>query len=388
MTFSRLIENGEELLTVPFNRPDISSIARAHLLESVQSGFMAGDGPQNKQASESLSRYTGGGKHLLTPSCTHALELACRLIELKPGDEVILPSFNFPSAATAVCLTGATPVFIDVDRTSKNLTLQGVEEATTERTRAVIALHYAGVEAPTREIREHTDRIGAFLIEDAAHALGVTNANGPIGLNGQFSTYSFHETKNIQCGEGGSLQINDPQFIERAEVFREKGTNRRQYFEGLVDKYSWVDHGSSWLLADPLAAILRGHLETYLEIQHRREFVFETYSQELSDWASTSEFEVIRIPAEQSNPAHLFYMVAPSNVARTTFISELRQVGISAAFHYQPLDSSPAGRRLGVSSGCPVSRELGDRLVRLPLFSSMTNLEIEYVVEKVNGLEL
>ncbi len=380
--------HGAESCTIPFNRPEIVPRAHEYLQRSLLSGFMAGDGPQNQLSSQILSEITGGSKHVLTPSCTHALELACRLIDLKPGDEVIIPSFNFPSAATAVCLTGATPVFIDVDAHTKNLTLEGVAEATTERTRAVIALHYAGVGAPTREIRGHTDAIGAFLIEDTAHSIGTTRLNRPIGLNGHFATYSFHETKNIQCGEGGSLQINDQQFIARAEILREKGTNRRQFFDGLVDKYSWVDHGSSWLLADPLAAILRGQLESFQEIQDRRKSIFDAYTTQLNEWAARQDFEMIQIPLEQSNPAHLFYFVAPTNAARSLFISQLREKGIATAFHYQPLDSSPAGRRLGISRGCPISRALGDRLVRLPLFSSMNDLELEYVINGVNGLEI
>lgn len=336
----------------------------------------------SKAVSAKLANLTGGNPHLLTPSCTHALELACRLLKLGPGDEVIMPSFNFPSAASAVALTGAKPVFVDVDWDSKNLSVNETLRAVTSRTRAIVALHYAGTLAPVREISEIAEAAGAVMIEDAAHGFGIQTDQGMIGSFGALTAYSFHETKNIQCGEGGSLQINDLSYVERAEILREKGTNRQRFFRGQVDKYSWVDHGSSWLLADPLAALLLGQLEQFEEIHRDRVQTFEHYATELKQWAEVAGFELSKAPAGQGNAAHLFYLVAPNLQTRQAFIAHLRQDNVTAAFHYQPLDSSPAGRALGRSMGCPNSAALGDRLVRLPLFAGMSDSEVSHVVER------
>lgn len=370
---------------VPFNKPSIPQLSREYLAESLSSGHMSGDGPMSRAAAIALSQITSGGTHLLTPSCTHSLELACRLLDLGPGDEVIMPSFNFPSAATAVALTGATPVFVDVDAITKTQTMEGTLAAATARTRAFIVLHYAGQSAPATEIRAFADTIGAHVIEDAAHALGVTTSQGTLGSIGTFGAYSFHETKNVHCGEGGSLQINDPAFVERAEILREKGTNRQRFFRGQVDKYSWVDHGSSWLLADPLSALLRGQLEEFDGIQSVRRKAFKLYENELAEWCSTSGFESATAPIGQDNAAHMFYLVAPNLETRQAFISHLRGLGVSAAFHYQPLHLSPAGLRLGRADNCTVSVELGDRLVRLPLFTTITETEVERVISAVRS---
>jgi dTDP-4-amino-4,6-dideoxygalactose transaminase len=294
-----------------------------------------------------------------------------------------MPSFNFSSAATAVALTGATPVFIDVDVKTKNMTSNGVAEALTDRTRAVIVLHYAGVLAPVEDIRHLTDSIGAYVIEDGAHGLGVRTKQGTLGSFGTFATYSFHETKNVQCGEGGSLQINDPEFLERAEILREKGTNRQRFFRGQVDKYTWVDQGSSWLLAEPLSALILGQLQVLSEIQQSRLDAFERYVDALEGWCAAHGFEVDTMPPDQEGAAHLFALIAPDLKTRSEFIQHLKDQGVTAAFHYQPLDSSPAGRLLGRAEACPVSAELGDRLVRLPLFTDISESEIDQVLSAV-----
>ena len=371
------------LSLVPFNRPYVSPLARSKVLDSLASQHLSGDGPMSQAACAELARITGGGRHFLTPSCTHALELACRLLRLGPGDEVILPSFNFPSAATAVALTGATPVFVDVDRRTKNLTATATLNAVSGRTRAIIVLHYAGVLAPIADIMEIAAAADAVVIEDASHGLGVMTDRGMIGSFGALSCYSFHESKNIQCGEGGSLQVNDPSYIDRAAILRDKGTNRRDFLRGQTDKYSWVDHGSSWLLADPLAALLLGQLEDFEAIQDDREAAFDRYGSELRDWASASGFELADAPIGQRNAAHMFYLVAPSLEVRQSFIAHMRTMGVSAAFHYQPLDASAAGRFLGRSTNCPDSSALGDRLVRLPLFAGILESEVAKVIEAV-----
>lgn len=370
-------------MKVPFNRPLVPARSQGYLAGSLASGHLSGDGPYSRAATRRLSDITGAACHLLTPSCTHALELACRLLDLRPGDEVILPSFNFPSAATAVALTGATPVFVDVDPYTKNLSVEHVRHALTERTRAVIVLHYAGFLAPVEEIVNLARSIGAHVIEDAAHGLGVQTDWGLVGSFGTFATYSFHETKNVQCGEGGALQINDHSFIERAQVLREKGTNRQRFFRGEIDKYSWIDHGSSWLLADPLAAILLGQLDEFDEIQRARTVVSRFYGAELGAWAGKVGFELQSQSLMQDDAAHMYYLVAPNLDTRQRFIEYLRGRGVSSAFHYQPLNNSVAGMRLGRSDSCPVSQGLGDRLVRLPLYASMTSAEMDAVVEAV-----
>ena len=372
---------------VPFNRPLLPQNSYDHLAGCLASAKLSGDGPLTLHTAL-LSSITGGGTHLLTPSCTHALELACRLLDLGPGDEVVMPSFNFSSAATAVALTGATPVFIDVDFTTKNMTAQGVSLAVTERTRAVIVLHYAGFLAPVEEIRQITDSIGAHIIEDGAHGLGVSTNRGALGSFGTFSTYSFHETKNVQCGEGGSLQINDSAYVERAEILREKGTNRQRFFRGQVDKYTWVDQGSSWLLAEPLAALILGQLEVLPDIQESRVATLRRYSDELQEWCVESGFLADPLPSNQESAGHIYALVAPDLATRTEFIRHLREQGVTAAFHYQPLNSSPAGRLLGRSLECPVSTELGDRLVRLPLFTGMTESEVDQVLTAVHTFRL
>lgn len=364
---------------IPFNRPFTPEASFRYVQESLGSGFLAGNGPFGHRAESMLEALTGSPCQL-TPSCTHALELACRLLELGPGDEVILPSFNFPSAATAVALTGATPIFVDVDPWTKNITANAVRDAMTDQTRAVIVLHYAGNSAPVESIRLLMEAIGGHVIEDAAHGLGTHSPRGQLGSFGTFAAYSFHETKNINCGEGGALQINDPQFIERAEVLREKGTNRQRFFRGEVDKYSWLGHGSSWLLADPLAALLVGQLERFEQVQTSRADVFRQYSTALRGWAAENSFTVSEAVPQHENAAHMFYLVAPDLEVRSRFIQFMKSRGVSVAFHYQPLDTSLAGRQFGRSSGCPVSKQLGDRLVRLPLYENLSESEIAFVI--------
>lgn len=351
--------------------------------ESLASEHLSGDGPMTRRASQVLSTITGGKNHLLTPSCTHALELACRLLDLGPSDEVIVPSYNFPSSATAVALTGAKPIFVDVDRSTAGITAHHVARAISSSTKAIVLLHYAGVAADPLGIVALARQHGLYVIEDAAHGLGIQTKHGILGSFGDFAAYSFHETKNFQCGEGGSLQINNEIFLDRAEVLREKGTNRRRYFRGLVDKYSWIDHGSSWLLADPLAALLVGQLELFDEIQAQRRALVEQYRCELEDWAFRSGWEIQPKPRDQSEAAHMFHLVAPDLSVRQKFLDNLRVEGISAAFHYQPLHRSTAGRALGRSLDCPVSEKFGDRLVRLPLFATMTQTEIYSVINSV-----
>lgn len=374
--------------SLPFNIPYVPSASRRYFEESLQSGHLSGDGPMTHAVLRHLREITGSSNHLLTPSCTHALELACRLIDLRPGDEVIIPSFNFPSAATAIALTGATPVFADVDPMTKNITVNEVTRLATANTRAVVVLHYAGVEAPVSEIRLVTDSLGAYVIEDTAHAFGVRKSSGTLGSIGHFAAYSFHETKNFQCGEGGALQVNDPAFMVRAEIMREKGTDRSRFFRGQVDKYSWVDIGSSWLLADPLAAVLLGQLEEFDTIQDRRARIIQMYRDTLESWALEFGVSLSSSPVTQEEAGHMFYLTLPSLEARTSFLSHMREYGILAAFHYQPLHSSVAGRLLGRSDDCPVSTLMGDTLVRLPVYPALNEAQVLKVADAVTAFRV
>ena len=380
------MNSSEGTRLIPFNRPYVPASGIQAVRESLLSARLSGDGPYTVKASESISLITGASKILLTPSCTHALELACRLIGLGPGDEVILPSFNFPSAANAVVLSGATPVFVDVDPLTHNMELPQVLMGVSPRTRAIIVLHYAGVAAATREIVDFADGFGITVIEDSAHGFGVQSASGTLGSAGALSTYSFHETKNIQCGEGGAIQINSLELFDRAEVLREKGTNRSRFFRGLVDKYSWEDQGSSWLLADPLAALLSAQLDVYDEIQSTRVTIWTRYFSELQEWADRNAFVMPYEPPSQSNAAHMFYLICPSLNDRTRFIAHLQAHQISAVFHYQPLHLSRAGRRFARSAvETNETERLANQLVRLPLYVGLSHLEQDRVIDAITS---
>lgn len=369
---------------VPFNRPYVPASSLRSLGVSMRSSHLSGDGPMSRSACKALNERTGGSYSLLTPSCTHALELAVRLAEVGPGDEVIVPSYNFPSSATAIALTGATPVFIDCEPGSRVSSVNQVRRALTDRTRAVIVLHYGGIAVDQLAIRALADQHSLVMIEDAAHGVGIHGPEAMIGSVGDLSTYSFHETKNLQCGEGGALQINNQSLVERAQVLREKGTNRSKFFQGLVDKYTWVDHGSSWLLADPLAAILLGQLESFDEIHNARRRVFERYENELAAWSVATGFRVDATPDNQSNAAHLFALEAPDRETRDALLRHLRSRHVGATFHYQPLHSSPAGLKLGRTNGPnPVSQRISDTVIRLPLFVGLSSNDQDRVIRSV-----
>lgn len=309
------------------------------------------------------------------------------LLDLVPGDEVICPSFTFPSVANAVVARGAVPVFVDVTPDTFNLDPALVADAVTARTRAVIAVHYGGVACDLAALQDVCARHDLELLEDNAHGLGGAYRGKPLGSFGRLAVQSFHATKNVQCGEGGALVVNDTELLARAEIIREKGTDRRQMQRGQVDKYVWRDLGSSYLLADLLAAILWAQLEDFAMIQKSRREVWDAYSSRLADWREAHGVTVQRVPEDCEHPAHVFAMVMPTPAERDRLMASLLHQGVVAAFHYQPLDSSPAGQRWGrtAAAGCPVTSQLGDRLVRLPLFSQMTADELDRIVEAVRG---
>jgi dTDP-4-amino-4,6-dideoxygalactose transaminase len=373
-------------MKVPFNRPTLGERELAYVSEAVRSGHLSGDGLFTRRCHELLERLTGCHKALLTTSCTHALEMCALLLRLKPGDEVIVPSFTFVSTANAFAVHGARLVFADIRPDTLNLDESLLPSLLTPRTRAIVVVHYAGVACEMDAVLNLARERGIVVIEDNAHGLFGGYRGQPLGSFGALATQSFHETKNISCGEGGALLINDPAYTERAEILREKGTDRSRFFRGQVDKYTWVDLGSSYLPSEILAAVLWGQLEQAEQIQTRRRTIWQRYDLELADWATALGYRRPIVPKHCSQAWHMYYLLAPSLEARTKFIAWLRERGILAVFHYQPLHASPMGLKLGGRDAkCPVTCDVADRLVRLPLYNSMTDAEQDAVISAVKA---
>jgi dTDP-4-amino-4,6-dideoxygalactose transaminase len=374
-----------DLSPIPFAKAYMAGDELAYVSQSFSSAVVVGDGPFTARATELITKLTGGTGSLLTTSCTHALEMTALLLDLAAGDEVIMPSFTFVSTANAYALRGAVPVFVDIRPDTLNLDESQLEAAITERTKAVVVVHYGGVAAAMDEILAIAGRHGLTVIEDNAHGLGGSYKGRPLGSLGLMATQSFHGTKNVHCGEGGALVVNDADLLARAEIIREKGTNRSQFFRGQVDKYRWVDIGSSYLPADPLAAFLTAQLERFEEIQAPRLTIWQRYDDELSAWAGSNGVGVPVVPAECVHPAHVYHLVMPSHEHQAGLIAHLRERNITAPFHYVPLHSSPAGERYGRvgPEGCPVTDRVSESLVRLPLFSPLTGEEQTRVIDGV-----
>lgn len=375
------------LTAVPFNRTYLAGPETGYVNEAMRGGRLSGDGTFTGRATSLITRLTGAPAALLATSCTHALDMSAILLDLRAGDEVIMPSYTFVSTANAYALRGAVPVFVDCRPDTLNLDDRLVEAAVTERTRAIVVVHYAGVACEMDAIHAVAERHGLVVIEDNAHGLGGSYRGRPLGSLSAMAAQSFHETKNIQCGEGGALVFNDLRFLERAEVIREKGTNRSQFFRGMVDKYRWVDLGSSYLPSDLLAAFLTGQLESFETIQRQRQAVWSAYHHELAGWAAEQGVVQPTVPADRVHPAHLYYLLLPTLAERQRLIGHLAERGVQATFHYQPLHCAPAGRRYGrvAPGGCPVTEQVADRLVRLPLFAGMAPRECEQVVDAVQS---
>lgn len=371
---------------IPFNRPWITDAEVQLVIEALHDAHLSGDGPFTRQASEALSNRVGGCEVLLTTSCTHALEMSAHLLDLRPEDEVIMPSFTFVSTANAYVARRATPVFVDIREDTLNIDERQIGEAITKRTKAIVVVHYAGIPAEMDQILEIADRHGLVVIEDNAHGLGSTYWGRPLGSIGSLATQSFHATKNVSAGEGGALVFGDPSYRERAEIIREKGTNRSQFLRGAVDKYTWVDVGSSYLPSEVIAALLLAQLNRFEEIQRERHSVWERYRHELGPWASSSGVKVPTVPEGTTHSAHLFYLVVPDDEGQSTMIEHLRRLGITATSHYRPLHSSPGGRRFGrAATDCAVTTRVADRIVRLPLFAPMSESEIDRVLSAVTS---
>jgi dTDP-4-amino-4,6-dideoxygalactose transaminase len=369
---------------IPFNRAALWGGEIENVLAAIQSGHISGDGAFTKRCHELLRRLLGAPSVLLTTSCTHALELAALLLDIGPGDEVIVPSFTFVSTVNAFALRGATPVFIDVRRDTLNLDERQLEGKITARTKAVVPVHYAGVGCEMDAIVALATRAGVAVVEDNAHGLFGKYRGRQLGSFGALATLSFHETKNITCGEGGALVVNDGALIERAEILREKGTDRSRFFRGQVDKYTWVDLGSSWLPSDMLAGFLFAQLEARDRIQASRRRVFLTYREELRDWAAQIGARLPVVPEECEPSYHMFHLLLGSLDQRQRLIEHLKQRGILGVFHYLPLHLSSMGQRYGGRRGdCPVTEDVSDRLIRLPFYASLTEAEQAVVIAAV-----
>ena len=350
---------------------------------------IAGDGYFTKKSQQMLEELLGVPRVLLTSSCTHALEMMPILLDIQPGDEVIIPSFTFVSTVNAFILRGAVPVFVDIRPDTQNLDERLLESRITPRTKAVIVVHYAGVACEMDQIQAICDKYRIALLEDNAHGLFGRYRNQNLGTFGVMATQSFHETKNIISGEGGALVIKDAAYIERAEIIREKGTNRSQFFRGQVDKYTWVDIGSSYLMSDISAAYLTAQLEQQATIQQRRHEIWASYAENLHDWAGANGVTLPYVPPHCEHPAHIFYMLLPTLSDRQKLIARLKQHGIMAVFHYQPLHLSPMGLQYGYKQGdCPVTEDIADRLVRLPLFYDLTPDQQGRVIDLIVQTEL
>jgi dTDP-4-amino-4,6-dideoxygalactose transaminase len=375
---------GQRQNVIPFNIPHTPYVSKKYVQEVLSSHHQQGDGPFTAKASKIISDLAGGGYTLLTPSCTHALEMASMLANLGPGDEVILPSYTFTSAVIAVTKFGATPVFADIEKDTKGINVDHARELITSRTKAISWVNYAGVPPDLEGLKELRQEFGLLLIEDNAHSLGGSYNTLPLGSFGDFATQSFHATKNIHCGEGGALIINDSKFIERAEVIREKGTNRRKFMQGEVQKYQWVDQGSSYLLAESLAAQLLGQLENFTQIQESRFRTFEKYRTSLIDWSHSNGVELQFVRNMDSHTAHMFYMVMESQEKRNHLIQHLDNHQIKSMFHYQSLATSTRGSNYNSGGRTfPISEKMSNQLLRLPMYYSIKDAEQDEVIQAV-----
>jgi dTDP-4-amino-4,6-dideoxygalactose transaminase len=370
---------------IPFNRVDILGAELDYVRYAIENGHLSGDGPFTAQCERLLEDLLPDARVLLTTSCTHALELAGLLLEVGPRTEIVVPSFTFTSTANAFVLHGARIVFCDIRPDTLNLDENQLASLISEHTRAVVPVHYAGVACELDSIGALATAHGFSVVEDNAHGLFGSFHDQPLGTFGSLATLSFHETKNVTAGEGGALVINDEKLLERAEVLREKGTDRKRFFRGEVDKYTWHDIGSSYIPSELNAAFLLAQLEKHELIQRRRSELWHAYEAGLRAWASATGVDLPNVPAECGQAFHLFYLILPSREARDGLIAHLRQQGILAVFHYQPLHTSPMGRRLGGREGdCPVAERLAPRLVRLPLFTGLTDDEQASVIQSVS----
>ncbi|MFM7426359.1 MAG: dTDP-4-amino-4,6-dideoxygalactose transaminase [Elainella sp.] len=369
---------------IPFNQPLMTGRELEYVRQALSSGHTAGDGPFTKQCQSWLMQQTGAKAALMTHSCTAALEMAALLADIQPGDEVILPSYTFVSTANAFVLRGAVPVFVDIRPDTFNLDEAQVEAAITTKTKVIVPVHYAGVSCEMDRLMAIANHYNLLVVEDAAQGILSRYKDRPVGSIGHMAALSFHETKNVISGEGGALLINDPQLLERAEIIREKGTNRSKFFRGEVDKYTWVDVGSSFLPSDILSAVLLAQLEQSDYIIQRRMYLWQQYHQAFAPLEQQGLVRRPLIPADCQHNAHIYHLLTDSLETRTDLLAYLKQNGVRSTFHYVPLHSAPAGQAYGRTSGeMLVTDDISDRLIRLPLGAGMSMLEGKTVIDQV-----
>lgn len=378
----------QEIL-IDFNKPSLTGKEIEYILEAIGNAHISGDGVFTQKCSQFLKDLLQVPCALITTSCTHSLELAALLLQIQPGDEVIVPSFTFTSTINAFVLRGAVPVFIDIRPDTLNLNEELLEEKISPHTRAIVVVHYAGVACKMDKIMSIANRQGIPVVEDNAHGLFGSYQGKPLGTFGRLATLSFHETKNITCGEGGALIINEPGLIEPAEIIREKGTNRSRFYRGQVDKYTWVGLGSSYLPSDILSAFLFAQMQSWQQIQAKRKLLWEKYSTSLTNWAQNNNVCLPYIPPDCQQAYHMFYLLLPNLERRQAFITFLRNKGIYAVFHYLPLHLSEMGQNFGGKPGqCPVTERVSDQLVRLPFHNGLQLSEQEQVIETINEFQV
>ena len=371
---------------IPFNRASLVGNELEYVRQAVEQGHISGDGPFSKRCERLLEETLGVKRALLTTSCTDALEMAALLLDTGPGDEVIVPSFTFVTTAGAFALRGVRPVFVDIRQDTLNLDESLIARAITLRTKAIVPVHYGGVGCEMDAIMAVAARHSVAVVEDNAHGLFGSYRGKALGTFGALATQSFHETKNVTSGEGGALLVNDERLIDRAEIVREKGTDRSRFLRGQVDKYTWVDYGSSQLPSDMLAAFLFAQLEERASIQAKRQRVWQTYATRLEGWAAKNGVGLPHVPAHREQPYHMFYLLQPSEALRDGLIAHLRERRILGVFHYLPLHVSPMGRRFGGKPGdCPVTEDVSARLLRLPFYTDLSSGDQERVIEAVES---
>jgi dTDP-4-amino-4,6-dideoxygalactose transaminase len=370
---------------IPFNKPHLTGKETAYIEEAVRSGKISGDGMFTKKCHAFFEQHYSIRKALLTTSCTDALEMSALLADIVPGDEVIVPSYTFVSTANAFVLRGAKIVFADSRSDHPGIDEDAIEALITPRTKAIVVVHYAGVACDMDKVNALAARHNLLVIEDAAQAIDSYYKGRPLGTLGHMAAFSFHETKNIQCGEGGLLAINDERFTQRAEIIREKGTNRSAFFRGEVDKYGWVDIGSSFLPSEIVAAFLYAQLENITSIQNRRKEIWNRYMEGLSDLKESGDLKLPSIPDFATNNGHMFYVLTENLHARTTLIEHMKAAGSFPVFHYLSLHKSPYYASLHKGGEMPQSDRYMDTLLRLPLFVDMTNAEADQVIDAIKS---
>ena len=372
---------------IPFTKTSITKLEKEYIEQALESNKICGDVSFTKKCTKWFEENNNIRNLLLTTSCTHSLELASLLADLKPGDEVLLPSYTFVSTADAVLLRGAKPVFVDIDKRTFNMDANLIEEKITSKTKAIYPVHYAGVSCDMDRILEIAKKYNLIVVEDAAQGVLAYYKDKPLGTIGDYGCFSFHETKNYVMGEGGAIIVKDDEKFKKAEIIREKGTNRSQFIRGDVDKYTWHEVGSSYLPSDILAALLYGQLERADEIMEKRMRVWNYYNANLEELEKQGKLVRPYIPSYSKHNAHMFYIVLPTEKTRNNLMTKLKEKGISATFHYIPLHTSPMGQRLGCKKGeLPVTEEYAGRLLRLPLYADMKQEEMEFVCKSIKEI--